>query len=139
MSSSDQPTVSDGGKRKRGPGSRRKFSDEQKRAYVEGFKGDMLIRDYCAQVGITTTNMARWRKEFKASKRRKSKNNTPDHERDITALALLNNGGNGAGHVVLPTAEYPHAPSNNHNQEVDERLGVVLGATIAEIMKRLRR
>lgn len=134
MSSSDQPTVSDG-KRKRG---RRKFSDEQKRAYVEGFKGDMLIRDYCAQVGITTTNMARWRKEFKASKRRKSKNNTPDHERDITALALLNNGGNGTGHVVLPTAEYPHAPSNN-NQEVDERLGVVLGATIAEIMKRLRR
>ena len=108
MSSSKQPR----GKR---------YTDEQKRDIVaRSYASGMSQKDFCAQEGISGFSLHHWRKKFGNGQVDMPE---PDHVRDINQLALLNS---------IPPQGIPVS------DDVDERVAKILGATIAEVMRRLK-
>jgi transposase-like protein len=117
---------------------RRTFTREQKLALVEQYNAAPSKTKWRKQHRLASSLISRWKRgvglDAPGGRRKRSgrkRRNGADHERDIAALAVLN--------APAPRIErVPHHVNGTTSDDVDARLGVVLGATIAEIIKRLR-
>lgn len=104
----------------------RRYKIEQKKAILDRYlKSGMTQVDFCKQEDISTWTLNQWMKKLSVKgKRAAERAPDPDHERDIAQLVALNN--------------VPALPDQSYAADMDERLARVLGATIAEVIRRLR-
>lgn len=107
-------------------GKQKRYTEEQRRDIVQRYRdrGEMTQAEFCRLEGVTAFSVNSWMRNYKRKSRKGETPPEPDHERDIAALQVLN-----SAPVALP------APSVD---DADERVARILGATIAEVLRRMK-
>lgn len=99
------------------------YSPRQKRQVVRSYRASGMTREaFCAENNVSVSSLDRWLALYK--ERAEEVAPPPDHDRDINALVAMNT------KVDLALAQ--------DEASADERVAKILGATIAEVLRRMR-